>query len=229
VDSGRTLRVSRTALDYSSGPLLASLLKGIGSKLFSEAPKDNPLPDTSVTLFMYDLGPGSKETNHLYIALGRIRIAEKTWDRFSIVGLDGWRFSSSRSILANVVNTEGSPFGVGLAGGATFDAQTRDTSKIGGPVGPSGQHTRLALYLFGHIDIVRARLPLHSRAFGFAFGTNLLQGSLLDDIVLGASESGLIGRELGLIEGIDFVTSRRDTSARQTRLIRAFLGVEFRL
>lgn len=227
LDSSRAVTVRRTSIDYEADPFLVTLVKGFGSKLFGGAPEpqSHRLADDTLLLILHDLGRGTHDVP-LYLAFGRIPIGEDTWDRISVEPLEGRRFLKDRTIVTNFENAARSPFGVGLGAGFTFNARTRSLSSD--TLKPAGQQTRVTMYLLGHWDIVRSRLPLHRMSFGLTVGTNLLQGDLLNDLVIGASLDRIVG-DLGLTGGVNLLSSKRDASGRDTRLLRGFVGVDFRL
>jgi len=159
--------------------------------------------------------------------IGRVRLAQDTWERITVSPLRGRTFPHDQTIVTNFENAGKSRFGLGFGLGWTITARTQGVS--GNALVTTGQQVRLNTYLFAHCEIwPRSRLPLHRGSLSLTVATNVLNDALLNDGVLGLSWNRAVG-DLGFTVGANFLTSAQDSSGQQTRLIRWFLGTDFRL
>ena len=222
------LRVRLTVEDYQVDPLLSRVVSTIVGKVFASMPEAQP-SDTGVaddSLVLHDVT--LEGSGHLLGAFRRLQLRDNTWNRIALRGAAGRQLAADQWTTANFANASASRFGFSLAAGATFDARTEqfhgDTLALG------GDPVRVNLYLLGHFYVARPELPARGRSFGIVAGTNLLDGSLLDEIVLGASVDrlgGLLG-DLGIVAGTNIVQAQAGPYANR-RVFKWFAAVEFPL
>jgi hypothetical protein len=216
-------------LQHSDDPALTALLKSLVGAFMGSAvaPEVAAPPDSSITLRLEIAGRGS--AGPLYAAMGRLKLGVDSRTRLTVIPLHDFVLPVDRSVHYQFQNASGSRYGVSLAGGTTLGAG-RPILKDATRVGTEGD-VRTALYLFGHFYLNKPHLPGDSFSIGLAAGTNIVQGSLLDDLVFGLSLGRWNG--LGLLGGINLMewsTLKGDPAqVDHYRKSRAFIGLDFRL
>lgn len=228
-----SLRIRRDVIQYQLDPFLVRLVTGFGSKLFGAAPDLSPgkaLGDSVFTVVLEDLGPGSLDTTHLFLAFAKIPITDNTWSRINILPPTGKKLPDERAVLRNFVTAPRSRFSVAIVGGIIPHAQTRDfvTDSFGRAVlvidtvssgGTTTIDTSLAeikrgtptaanIYLVGNLHLLLPRPEPVNYHFLIPFeslslfvGTNLLRGNVLDEITFGVSMDRVLKTGTSLLAG----------------------------
>jgi hypothetical protein len=139
-------------------------------------------------------------------------------------------------VLRNFATTPASRFGVSLAVGLVIDGRTQtaaidsagharfviDSTYVGGKLNfdtvPAarqvGNRWAPNIYLLGHWRFLPRRpQPLHYdfmpiQSMSLFLGTNLVRGSLLDEIVGGFSIDRLLGSDVDIVLGVDRLSSK---------------------
>lgn len=115
-----SIQVFRDVVQFQRDPILSKVL-GLASKLFGGASSDNTAPraifDSTLYFRVQDLGPGTIDTTHLYLAFGKVPIGEEMWGRLNVYAPKGKQFPKTQSVLTNFINTTRSRFGVSVGVG----------------------------------------------------------------------------------------------------------------
>jgi hypothetical protein len=255
-----SLVIRRDILQHEVDPFLVRVIKGFN--VFGGALNvggEKAPADSEFVVALQDLGPGITDTRHLYFAFARIPITDDVWARLSVHSPTRRELRAHRTVLTNFVTTSRSRFAISLAGGVIINSRTRsfrtgadgraslDTITLS-----SGTTTRLAerqvgaqtaanVYLVGHLRIIGRRpRPLRYHVGPVAFesvstfvGTNLVRGTILDEVVGGFSFDRLGGGGASLLIGTArLATQVADSATRrvsQSWDLRMFLGVGFEL
>lgn len=217
------MHLTRSMLDYKADPALIQLVVAAGSLLKinpGQSTNDNPPPSAaSETLHLVNVG----RTRPFYAAWARIPLSENTQYQLALAPEQGHWFGTDQVVITNIGNVSRSRFGAALGGGLTLRADVRRSA---GGADVAREHSeRINLYVFGHWFLRPPELPWRKNSRALVIGTNVLDGSLFDDIILGHSwgrHLGAVGYVLGinLLEGF-----ARDGS--ETRFVRPFLGLDY--
>lgn len=229
--AGPHLAVGVRSLATAPDPFVTSLVKALASQLGTSVPEAEPAEDrdSDLKLSFLDVRADTTSGGRLDVAMGRVELDANSLIRVSIAPIGGFPLDPHLSVHDMFGNSDGSRFGVSLGAGFTLNVR-RPTFEDGTQTGTEA-YLRSSLYLFGHAYLDRPHLPLDRFGLGVAAGTNLLRGSLLDDLVLGVS----IGRlaDLGLVVGANLLEWQEPiagtTQIRSTRHWRPFIGLDFRL
>ena len=225
------LTFSVRSIETRKDPFLAALVKALARQVAASVPQPD-LPqgeDAAVALTLRDVRADTTSGSPLYVAMGRVTLGPNSLNRVTIAPREGFALDPQISLHNMFGNSDGSRFGTSLGAGFTMNAR-RPQIDDGELTGTSG-YLRSSLYVFGQVYVDQPHQPVDPYSLGLAFGTNLLRGDLLDDLVLGLSIGRLNG--VGIIVGansldwpvMDVGTSR----VRHTRRWCPFLGLDLEL
>jgi hypothetical protein len=190
----------------------------------------------------------------LYVASARFGLSEDTEVELAITPVFGKMWPSAlptpgvgrsvapsplRSVYMNVVNARARGFELSVAGGFTVRPKQGNADTL-----RTGEARRVVVnaYLLGVANVARFRSPgtrlwgrgarsdWRESALGVAVGTNVLTGSVGDDLITGVTVSRLLGYG-GLVAGVNWRHERdyTRTEPRDRRPPRPFLALEVRL
>jgi hypothetical protein len=200
------LRFSRRIIAFRRDPMITALIAGLAKGIGLSAPADAQPSDTVDALRLHNISaPGGT----LFLGIARVSIAENTEVELSMAPFPTKYFDPQRTqaIFANVANAREHTFELGVFAGVSH----------GEPVntfGPNLQVTNTSsryagnayltvvsnfLWLKGIQRPAWQRMPL-----GVFVGTNVLRGTIGDEVVYG----GVLGRcvgNAGLVFGRDLI------------------------
>lgn len=231
VAAGPQLAVSARSIETAEDPFLTAFVKALALQLGAATPDPELAAgaDSVVALALRDFRAGPASAGRLDVAMGRVRLGPNSLNRVTISGVEGFPLDPHESLHYMFGNSDGSRFGASLGVGFTLQVH-RPTFEDNTLIGREG-YLRSSLYIFGQGYLNRPNLPRDNFSLGLAFGTNLLRGSPLDDLVIGLAVGRLAG--LGVILGANSLEWQEPVGStgqlKDTRRWRAFVGLDFRL
>lgn len=219
---------------HTDDPFLTALISSFAQAMGRSAPvvaETHGPPDTVLGITLEPLGG---EDSSLYVAMERFPLTQNTMNRLSVTATAACDLPKDRSIHFYFGNSTRSRFGVSLGGGFTFNAGQPVFNEAGDLV-RLDSNERAAVYLLGHLYPIRSlspKLPWEPWGVGLTAGTNIFNGSILDDLIYGLSLGRLDG--LGLVVGVNWTKWREKISLpdgafhfKDTRKTRLFLGLDY--
>lgn len=229
--AGPHLAFSVRSLETEEDPFLTALVKALAGQLTTSVPEPEleEGEDAAVALTLRDVRADTTSGDPLWVAMGRVRLGPNSLNRVTIAPHEGVSLDPHLSLHNMFANSAASAFGMSLGAGFTMNAgrpRFEDGEEIG-----TDSDLRSSLYLFGHVYLDRPHLPVDRFSLAVAFGTNLLGGDLLDDLVVGVSVGRFAG--LGVIVGANSlewpILEESTSQVRESRRWRAFVALDFGL
>jgi hypothetical protein len=243
------VRIARRVVAHGRDPLIPTLIKGVGKLVSVEASPAAAVGD-SVQVARFERLSLDGVEPPLYVAGARFGISEDTEMELAITPVFGKVWPNAlpaagggapvtanplRSVYMNLVNARSRRFELSTAGGFTFRPKGGDTLRAGEP-----RRVVLNAYMLGVANLVRfrsigiggpGRTDWRESALGVALGTNVLTGSVGDDLITAVSASRVFGYG-GIVAGVNWRHERTYDAAgapRDHRPPRGFAGLEVRL
>ncbi len=229
--AGPHLAVSARSIETAEDPFLTAFVKALASQLGAATPEPElgAGADSVLELTLRDLRADTSSADRLDVAMGRVRLGPNSLNRVTISGVGGFPLDPQVSLHYMFGNSDGSRFGASIGPGFTLNVR-RPVFEENSPTGTEG-YLRSSLYIFGQVYINRPNLPRDRFSLGLAFGTNLLRGDPLDDLVIGMAVGRFAG--LGVVVGANSlewqVPVGNTGQLKDTRRWRPFVGLDFQL
>jgi hypothetical protein len=169
----------------------------------------------------------------LWAGSARVEIGENTDVQLSLGANGRQRLPGTLSRLYTTVNNAKATrwdLGLGIAssfgpGATTFDGVSEKV----------GSSLKTNIYLTTYLNLLPARLPRFRRSWSIVGGTNIANGSLLDDLLTGVAVGRVVG-DAGLMTGVLWETRKRDSvdpvthanRSSEYRQPRFFIGFDLR-
>jgi hypothetical protein len=245
--------IARRVVAHGRDPLIPLIIKGVAKLVSVDASPPTAVSD-SVQLARFDRLSLEGVEPPLYVASARFGLSEDTEVELAITPVFGKMWPSAlptpgvgrsvapsplRSVYMNVVNARARGFELSVAGGFTVRPKQGNADTL-----RTGEARRVVVnaYLLGVANVARFRSPgtrlwgrgarsdWRESALGVAVGTNVLTGSVGDDLITGVTVSRLLGYG-GLVAGVNWRHERdyTRTEPRDRRPPRPFLALEVRL
>lgn len=216
------IHLARSTLDYKADPALIRLIVAAGSLLKINPggnTNDTPAPGATIEpLRLVNVG----RTVPFYAAWARVPLSENVQYQLALAPEPGQSFGTDQVVITNIGNVSRSRFGAALGGGLTFQGDVRGSAD---DTAAREHGERINLYVFGQWFLRPPELPWKKNSRALVIGTNVLEGNLFDDIVLGHSWGRHVGA-VGFVLGINLIEGfGRDGS--ETRFVRPFFGLDY--
>lgn len=244
-DSGPRLVFRRRVVASERDPLLSVLIAGLGKTIgFASPPAATSVGDSVQSITLVQVAADASRP--FFAALGRFGLSENAQVELSLVPSAGWQFVSPTNaasgeprqldhVLMNFANAREHTFEAGLVPGLTWGRPVRTFT--GSVV--SSQTPKLAanVYAVASVNLLwfdepvstwvfHRREPWRRMSVGPIFGTNMLSGTIGDQLVVG----GVLGHlfeDVGATLAGDYmpepeISSGRASSPRRWRWLSGF-------
>jgi hypothetical protein len=125
--TGDSVLIRRDVLRYQPSPFVAQFLNILSSKVLGGLGVSNPTSQVGDSVFfikLQDLGPGTTNTHHLFLAFGSVHIGDDMWARLNLLPPPGKVLQGESAVLTNFVNTGASRVSFSIGAGAIGAPQT---------------------------------------------------------------------------------------------------------
>lgn len=225
------LELSRRSINFTKEQITGVLVNAFGGGKIPAFDNGATVADLDrpMSLRLVSDDPASP----LWAGSARVEIGENTDVQLSLAAKDRQRLPGTLSRLYTTLNNSKASrwdLGIGFATAFGPGARTRTaTTEVDQPSVKSN------IYLTTYLNLLPARLPRFRRSWGLVGGTNITNGTLLDELLTGVAVGRVIG-DAGLMSGIMWEQRRTDvlnrttgvTKTTQSRVPRFFIGIDLR-
>lgn len=244
VEDSVQLRVARRTQVFQADPVLTTLVKGIGKAFGVSGPPDAPRLDDSVKFVAMRQISAEPTRDSMWMGFQRFSLVENSVVELALSPAAGKQFPPPegfsppppqlRSVYANLANARERTFELGIVAGVT---RGRPTATYDGSLRVTQTSPKTAVngYLTAIINPYWFQLPWRDRqkwrraSLGGFIGTNVLNGTIGDEPILGIAVGHLVS-DAGLSLGTALVQEPRldDGRVARQRKPRILAGIDLR-